>query len=120
MLGAESLKALETWQKESDFSKIDTLVMEGYADEIGGEQYNQVLSEQRAVEVGNWMKDNGITAKLLMQGKGQIAADIDFSSLLSQFNQELSGKSLYQYLPLENKIRLNRDVRRVDIKAITK
>ncbi|GAB6121966.1 OmpA family protein [Dysgonomonas termitidis] len=120
MLGAESLKALEAWQKESDFSKIDTLVMEGYADEIGGEQYNQVLSEQRAVEVGNWMKDNGITAKLLMQGKGQIAADIDFSSLLSQFSQELSGKSLYQYLPLENKIRLNRDVRRVDIKAITK
>lgn len=120
MLGVESLKALEAWQKESDFSKIDTLVMEGYADEIGGEQYNQALSEKRAVEVGNWMKDNGITAKLLMQGKGQIAADIDFASLLSQFNQELSGKSLYQYLPLENKIRLNRDVRRVDIKAITK
>lgn len=120
MLGVESLKALEAWQKESDFSKIDTLVMEGYADEIGGEQYNQALSEKRAVEVGNWMIDNGITAKLLMQGKGQIAADIDFASLLSQFNQELSGKSLYQYLPLENKIRLNRDVRRVDIKAITK
>lgn len=120
MLGTEALKALEAWQKESDFSKIDTLVMEGYADEIGGEQYNQVLSEKRAIEVGNWMKDNGIRAKLLMQGKGQIAADIDFASLLSQFSQELSGKSLYQYLPLENKIRLNRDVRRVDIKAITK
>lgn len=120
-LGDEALQALDTWRKESDFNKIDTLVMEGYADEIGGERYNLALSEKRAVEVRNWMKDNGISATLLVQGKGQVAADIDFSSLLSGFsNKELSGNSLYWSLPLENKIRLNRDARRVEIKAITK
>lgn len=114
------LKALDSWRRGADFSKIDTLVLEGYADEIGGEQYNQILSEKRALEVSSWMKDNGIMTKLLVKGMGQISADIDFSTLLPGIGRELSGQSLYRSLPLENRIRLNQDARRVDIKAITK
>lgn len=119
-LGDESIQALDMWRKESDLTKIDTLVMEGYADEIGGEQYNQALSEKRALEVSNWMKSHGISAKLMVQGKGQIPADVDLPSLMPGFNRELSGNSLYRSLPLENRIKLNREARRVDIKAITK
>lgn len=116
----EAYHALDMWRKEVDINKIDTLVVEGYADEIGGEEYNLILSEKRAFEVGNWMKNNGITAKLVVQGRGKTPVDIDFSTLLPGYGRELSGHSLYQSLSLENKIRLNREARRVDIKAITK
>jgi outer membrane protein OmpA-like peptidoglycan-associated protein/tetratricopeptide (TPR) repeat protein len=119
-LGNDALKALDLWQKGVDLSKVETLVIEGYADEIGGVEYNQALSEKRAQEVSSWMKDNGIVAKLLVQGMGQVSADIDFSTLFQGLGKEFSGQSLYQSLPLENKIRLNQDARRVDIKAITK
>lgn len=119
-LKEESLQALNAWSKEANFNKIDTLVVEGYADEIGGERYNQTLSEKRAIEVRNWMKENGITAKLMVQGKGQIPADVDLPSLLPGYSKDLSGNALYKSLSLENRIRLNQDARRVDIKAITK
>jgi len=119
-LGETALLALEKWSGEADFSKIETLVVEGYADEIGGEQYNLALSEKRAEETSNWMKDKGILATLMIQGLGQTSADIDFSSLLPGTSWEFSGESLYKSLPLENRIRLNQEARRVDIKAITK
>lgn len=119
-LGEMALLTLKKWSEEADFSKIDTLVVEGYADEIGGEQYNLVLSEKRAEETSSWIRDQGIPAKLMMQGRGQTSADIDFSSLLSESGWEFSGESLYKSLPLENRIRLNQEARRVDIKAITK
>lgn len=116
----KELHSLDMWCKAADFSKIDTLVVEGFADELGGEEYNLALSEKRAMEVGNWIKDQGISATLMVQGRGQTSADIDFSTLFSGYNRELSGYSLYKNLTLENKIQLNRDARRVDIKAITK
>lgn len=119
-LNTESLQALDTWRKGYDMSKIETLIMEGYADEIGSEKYNQALSEKRAVEVGNWMTATGIIANFQVEGKGQTPVDIDFSKLFSGFRGEISSYSLYNSLPLENKIRLNKEARRVDIKAITK
>ncbi len=121
-LDAESLYALDTWRKESDLSKVDTLIMEGFADEIGGEEYNLVLSEKRATEVSQWMKNHGITAKLIVQGMGgQIPVDIDFPELMPGYsNGEFSGNALYKSLSLENRIKLNQGARRVDIKAITK
>lgn len=120
-LDTESLYALDTWRKESDLSKVDTLIMEGFADEIGGEEYNLVLSEKRATEVNQWMKNHGITAKLIVQGMGQIPVDIDFPELMPGYsNGEFSGNALYKSLSLENRIRLNQGARRVDIKAITK
>ncbi len=116
----DALKALDLWQKIADLSKIDTLIIEGYADEIGGAEYNQILSEKRALEVSTWLKDNGIMAKLLVHGMGQVPVDIDFSTLFSGSDGEMSGQVIYKSLPLVNKIRLNQDARRVDIKAITK
>ena len=96
------------------------MIIEGYADEIGGAEYNQILSEKRALEVSTWSKDNGIMAKLLVHGMGQVPVDIDFSTLFSGSDGEMSGQVIYKSLPLVNKIRLNQDARRVDIKAITK
>lgn len=119
-LKKEELYTLDKWYSKADFSKIDTLIIEGYADEIGGEQYNFVLSEKRAIEVSNWIKSQNINTKLQIQGRGQIPADIDFSALFPGFNRELSGSSLYKSLSLENRIQLNQEARRVDIKAITK
>jgi len=120
-LEPDALKTLDAWRKEADLSKVDTLIMEGFADEIGGEQYNMALSEKRAVEVSSWLRNNGITAKLVIQGMGQTPVAIDVRDTMPDYgNGEFSGNALYKSLSLANKIRLTQEARRVDIKAITK
>lgn len=119
-LGKANIDALNTWYNNTNFNEMDKLVIEGYADEIGGEQYNFTLSQKRAQEVANWIKEHDVKSKMQVQGKGQVMVDLDFSKLFPGFNKELSGKSLYKSLPLENKIELNKEARRVEIKAIIK
>lgn len=121
----EALRELEAWKRTVDLARIDTLVIEGYADEIGQADYNLNLSETRAGRVSGWLRDQGVTQPVLVFGRGQTPVDIDFSTLVLN-NKELQGfalkgsKDLYKSLPLLNRIWLNRQARRVDIKAITK
>jgi OmpA-OmpF porin, OOP family len=54
--------------KKSDYKTID---ISGYTDLMGSESYNQVLSEQRANAVINFLVDSGIEAgKIVGQGYG--------------------------------------------------
>ena len=48
------------------------LLVVGHTDDIGTEEYNQMLSEKRANAVANYLIDNGISAKgMLIQGWGE-------------------------------------------------
>lgn len=52
--------------------EIDNVVITGYSDRIGSDQYNQTLSEERAVAVANYFKSKGINSnRLIAQGKGE-------------------------------------------------
>lgn len=57
--------------KKSDYQTID---ISGYTDLVGGDSYNQVLSEQRANAVINFLVDSGIEAGKIV-GKGYGKAD---------------------------------------------
>ena len=55
--------------KKSDYQTID---IGGYTDLVGSEAYNQVLSEQRANAVINFLVESGIDAgKIIGQGYGK-------------------------------------------------
>lgn len=55
--------------KKDDFAVID---ISGYTDLVGGDNYNQVLSEQRANAVINFLVDSGIEAgKIVGRGLGK-------------------------------------------------
>lgn len=121
LLGEEAYDALELWKKEIDFDRVDTLIIEGYADDIGGDEYNLILSKKRALEVSRWMDEQGAATKTLVSGMGKTSAYIDFRALSTKYsNGMLEERQIYQSLPLQNKIWLNREARRVDIKVIVK
>ncbi len=61
--------------KKSDYQTID---ISGYTDLVGAESYNQVLSEQRANAVINFLVDSGIEAgKIVGRGLGKADPVVD-------------------------------------------
>lgn len=124
-LKEDALRELRAWREKVDMSAIDTIIIEGYADEIGKRDYNLNLSEIRAKQVAGWLDEYGQAPFILISGKGSTVVDIDYSSLTFNFKEfpnfsEKGNDFFYKSLPLANKIWLNREARRVDIKAITK
>jgi outer membrane protein OmpA-like peptidoglycan-associated protein len=58
-----------------------TVVIEGYTDNVGSEQYNQGLSERRADSVRSYLAEQGIgVVRLAALGKGETGAVADNSS----------------------------------------
>lgn len=120
-LDKDELAAIEDWKRTLDVSKIDTLIIKGYADEIGGEAYNMVLSSRRASEVGRWLESHGFKAKQIVLGMGQTKAKIDYAALLQKTGNESSDRELhFRSISPEKRNELNREARRVEIQAIIK
>ncbi len=72
-LKVESIKELEVFLDEvySEL-KVKNVEVIGYADEMGDDRYNFLLSEKRAKEVGVFLKEKGIQVnKVYIEGKGE-------------------------------------------------
>ena len=53
-------------------NEVNRVVIIGYADRIGSDQYNQKLSERRAMAVKNYLVSKGISgSRLDAQGRGE-------------------------------------------------
>ena len=96
----------------------------GYADEFGSMVFNQLLSEQRAKAVANFLKQNGIFSIYSVEGRGKLfLTEEEFvTELQSLFevnalhiNAETYSKKDLDGLSRQDRIRINRKVRRVDI-----
>ncbi|MDR2955398.1 MAG: OmpA family protein [Prevotella sp.] len=118
VLRDDTMSELDTWRKKMDFNQVDTLFIEGYADEIGREEYNLSLSTKRAKEVADRLALQGVNVEFMIFGKGQLPLNLPDTLGEKIYKEDTPGHS-YKDL-LMNKIWLNRDARRVDIKAITK
>lgn len=53
------------------YAEIDHIVLIGYTDRLGSEQYNQRLSEQRAETVKEYLRAKGITSPIEASGRGE-------------------------------------------------
>ena len=65
--------------KTTDSTRIETIQIFGYTDDIGKDAYNYKLSENRATTLQNKLLDNGIKSKIIVtiEGKGRILIDDD-------------------------------------------
>lgn len=117
-LNDEAKSELENWYKATDFNRIDTLIVEGYADEMGSEEYNYNLSVKRAQEAAFWLGKRGVDRVFQIEGKGKILSENIPSTPVIGMGKELSAYTRLNDLP--EKIVKNKGYRRVDIKAVIK
>lgn len=61
----------EVVSKLAACSKIDVIVATGHSDRLGSQQYNQKLSEKRAVTVAAYLKSKGVSAQIETRGAGK-------------------------------------------------
>lgn len=63
---------LDQLAQKSQGAEVDRIVLAGYADRIGSEQYNRDLSERRAHAVAEYLASKGIDqSRLQVEGRGE-------------------------------------------------
>jgi outer membrane protein OmpA-like peptidoglycan-associated protein len=65
--------------KNTDSTRIETIQIFGYTDDVGKEAYNYKLSSNRALTIQNKLIDGGIKNKIIVtiEGKGRVLIDDD-------------------------------------------
>lgn len=112
-LNAKAVQDLKNWLESLEINRIGSLLIEGYADEFGRDDYNLVLSAKRANTVGDYLAENGINAPAETVGKGVIV-------LLNDLNDEKKAIDSPWSITMEKPVWLTKEARRVDIKATIK
>ena len=82
---------------------FEGLLLAGYADEIGSDDYNFRLSRRRARAIADWLHRNDVSAPLTIEGKGKTPVAPRDTSLPAE------------KIPLDERIRQNSAARRVEI-----
>ncbi len=116
-LNADAQTKIESWLAETNFSKVQSLLIEGYADEMGADDYNFSLSERRATTVANWLEKHGVNIQIAIKGKGKIVVD-DKDATDENFANDDTSKYKQSIMLWNKKLWKNRKARRVDIKVI--
>lgn len=115
-LNEESEQLLEEFVSSEVVAKDFSIMLIGYADEIGSEKYNDILSRERSSEVKKWLINKGFSEQLLISiGRGQIKlSDNEMSDFLNKSGvipQEIPQSGLK--VPLKSKLKI---ARRVEVK----
>ena len=76
-LEPESIQYLNRFLAEMKGFHYTELHFDGFADEMGGEQYNYSLSKRRAERVVEFLRKNGVTAKLKVNPHGRLKLSPD-------------------------------------------
>ncbi len=72
VLKPEGIAKLKELTSRMSGLTLDVVMIDGYADRIGGAAYNQKLSQRRADAVKNFLAENGVpAARIHAEGKGQ-------------------------------------------------
>lgn len=120
-LDAESTAILRRFVSDPAATQSAELSIIGYADEFGTWQYNKRLSEDRARAVAGFLRQNRIAPELFTEGRGQIRlSEEEYKAALQRYttlrlNAEGELNQSGAAPSVEDKIRINRFARRVDI-----
>ena len=126
-LDAEAVAELLKLAADEGANMSGEWLLVGYADELGTAQYNKRLSEQRANEVSRFLRSNGARPALTTEGRGQITLTADeyaseiealvaanaINANMQRYTNDLT--SGWQVVSLQDRIKINRKARRVDI-----
>ncbi len=72
--------------KQTDSTKIESVQIFGYTDDVGKEEYNINLSNKRANAIQEKLKKSGITSKVILtiEGKGAISTNPNISHSIEE------------------------------------
>jgi outer membrane protein OmpA-like peptidoglycan-associated protein len=81
-LKEEQTEGVLSFVQKIDTSRIESIQIYGYCDDRGKDEYNFVLSTNRATTVKNKLIERGIKSKIIitLEGKGRIMLDEDLQS----------------------------------------
>lgn len=85
-LDEKQAKEVVDFINTTDSTRIETIQIFGYTDDIGKEAYNYKLSENRATAIQNQLVQGGIKSKIIVtiEGKGRILIDDDIVANLPE------------------------------------
>jgi outer membrane protein OmpA-like peptidoglycan-associated protein len=83
-------KAAVNFIKNADSTRIESIQIFGYTDDVGKEAYNFKLSTNRATAIQNCLINGGITKKIIVtiEGKGRILIDDDLDEHLPEIRSK--------------------------------
>jgi outer membrane protein OmpA-like peptidoglycan-associated protein len=121
-LNNNAIDDLSDWLYMTDFTEIASILIDGYADEIGTEDYNFQLSQRRAQTVANWLQSQDIDIPVEVRGRGQIIieegdTDLPFSMLNYREHPQSKNSTISVW---DQRVWLRREARRVEIKVTLK
>ncbi len=71
-LTKESVGRLMLFVNEMENYQFNELHFDGYADEVGSDNYNYALSERRANAAANFLRENGVSSSFTVIGRGRL------------------------------------------------
>ena len=108
----EMIAILDSMMNSATINNIEEVLVVGYADELGGDRYNDNLSTQRAMEVSAYLKHSDKIARIKEEGRGKLYLNNGNNTYITT---DLEQLSINKQLPLYNKIMMYHKARRVDI-----
>jgi len=103
----EQTEGVLSFVQKIDTSRIESIQIYGYCDDRGKDQYNFVLSTNRATTVKNKLIERGIRSKIIitLEGKGRIMLDEDLQTDIPEArskNRRVDVVVNYKSITIEN------------------
>lgn len=119
IITAEYRDKLNGLIRDRGISSLDAVSVVGYADELGGDAYNQRLSERRAEAVADFLAKGGFRPEMYVEGRGRQTLSPEELTEAMQSNNigTVANPETGRYLSIMDRIRINSRLRRVDIFA---
>lgn len=115
-LNNEEINILRSVLSSKSFDFIDEVKVVGYADELGTDQYNYLLSERRARAVSDFLVERSNLSRITYEGKGKLYfRAMGQNDRTLQLNKFSENSYIREIISLEDKIQQLRPARKVDI-----
>jgi len=102
----EGRRELDALMKRIADASVEGIAAIGYADRIGGEKYNQSLSEKRAEAVKRHLSENGAAAALVRtEGRGE-SAPVTGAQCHGMGRERAGNKKLVQCLQPDRRVEI--------------
>ncbi|WP_396208908.1 OmpA family protein [Flavobacterium sp.] len=106
-LKEEQTEGVLSFVQKIDTARIESIQIYGYCDDRGKDEYNFVLSTNRATTVKNKLIDRGIKSKIIitLEGKGRIMLDEDLQTDIPEArskNRRVDVVVNYKSITIEN------------------
>lgn len=114
-LDLEAINSIRDLLNSKTFQSIEEIQVIGYADELGTDYYNYLLSERRAMTVADFLLETKSLSNVTYEGKGKLYFNLITDQSKTNPTKYIENNYIQQMSTLQEKIRQLKPARRVDI-----